>query len=131
MLSVYSPLRSFTDSAKSSVGLQESSEKNVFSISQSNIYNSVTSRESNTRTEIPVKFNRPTHNISKDSSKYNLSNANRVLRKDVLKPFSINTCNLIDKFVKMHHVKLDICKPPKSIIRIVSKCYRILALKLS
>ena len=81
---------SFTDSAKSSVRVRKSSEKSVFPISQPNIHNSVTSRISNTRIEMPVKFNiaGPTHNISKVSSKVYLSNANMILRKGVLKPRS-------------------------------------------
>ena len=42
-----------------------------------------------------MKFNitEPTHDISKVSSKVYLSNANRVLRKDALKPRSVATCN--------------------------------------
>ena len=40
-----------------------------------------------------------------------LGNANRVLRKDVLKPRSIATCNLTHKAAKIPHVKLDIRKP--------------------
>ena len=47
-LSVYSPLRSFTDSAKLSARVRKFSEKTVFSISQPNIHNSISSRKSNT-----------------------------------------------------------------------------------
>ena len=43
LLSVCSPLRSFTDTAKSSAPTQKSSEKNIFHISQPNIHNFVTS----------------------------------------------------------------------------------------
>ena len=66
-----------------------------------------------TKIEIPVKFNmiRPTHKSSKVSSKLYLGNANRVLHKDVLKPCSIATYNLIHKAAKIPHVKLDIHKP--------------------
>ena len=60
-----------------------------------------------------MKFNkiRPTHRSSKVSSKVYLVNANRILRKDVLKPRSIATCNLTHTAAKIPHVKLDICKP--------------------
>ena len=54
---------------------------------------------------------RPTHKSSKVSSKLYLGNANRVLHKDVLKPCSIATYNLIHKAAKIPHVKLDIHKP--------------------
>ena len=50
---------------------------------------------------------RPTHKVSKVSSKVN---ANRVLCKVVLKPHSIATCNLTHKAAKIPHVKLDIRK---------------------
>ena len=88
-------------------------KKPVFPISQPNIHNSVSSRKSNTRIEILVKFNmtRPTHKSSKVSSKVYLGNANRVLCKDVLKPRSIATFNLTHKAAKIPHVKLDIHKP--------------------
>ena len=113
LLFVYSPLGSFTDSAKSSVRVRKSSEKTVFPISQPNIHNSVTSRKSITMIEIPTKFNmtEPTHNISNISGKVYLNNANRILRKDVLKPPSIATCNLTHKAPNIPHVKLDIHKP--------------------
>ena len=80
LLSVYSPLGSFTDSTKSSACVRKSFEKTVFPISQPNIHNSVSSWKLNTRIELPVKFNmtRPTHNSSKVSSKVYLGNANRV-----------------------------------------------------
>ena len=52
-----------------------------------------------------------THDISKASRKVYLSDANRVLRKDVLKPRSISTCNLTHKAANIPHVKLDIRKP--------------------
>ena len=60
-----------------------------------------------------MKFNkiRLTHKSSKISSKVSLGNANRVLRKDDLKPRSIATCNLTHKAAKIPHVKLDIRKP--------------------
>ena len=45
LLCVYSPLGSFTDSAKSSVRLRKSPKKTVFPVSQPNIHNSVTSRK--------------------------------------------------------------------------------------
>ena len=106
-------MESFTDAAKSSVHIQKSSDKSVFPISQSNIHNSVSSRKSNIRIEIPVQFNkaRPTHKSYKGSSKVHLINANRVLCKDVLKPRSITTCNLTCKATTNSHVKLSICKP--------------------
>ena len=97
LLPVYSPLGSFADSDKSSARVQKSSEKNVFPISQPNIHNSVSIQKSITTIDMPVKFSmtRATQNSSKVSSKVYLGNANRVLRKDVLKPGSIATCNLI------------------------------------
>ena len=55
---------SFTDTAKSSVRVR-SFDKSIFSISQPNIHNSVSSQKSNTRIEVPVKFQdkaRPTLN---------------------------------------------------------------------
>ena len=112
-MSVYSPLRSFTDSSKSSARVRKCSEKTVFAISQPNIHNSVTSKKLNTRIKISVKFNivGPAHNISKVSSKVYLINANRVLRKDLLKPRSLVTCNLTHKAANVPHVKLDIRKP--------------------
>ena len=69
-------------------------------------------QKSNTRIETPVKFNMtgPTHNISKNSSKVYLSNANKVLSEDVLKPRSLATCNLTHKDANILHVKLDIRK---------------------
>ena len=87
--------------------------KKVQTISQPNIHDSVLSQKSNARIEVPVKFNkpRPTHNISKVSNKVYLSNDNSFLRKDVLKPSSIATCNLTHKADKIPHVKLDIRKP--------------------
>ena len=93
--------------------VRKSSDKSGFPISQPNIHNSVSSLKSNTRIEIPVKFNktRLTHKGSKVSSKVYLGNANRVLGKDALKPCSIATCNLTHKAAKIPHVKLDICKP--------------------
>ena len=122
LLSVYSPLGSFTDSAKSSVCVRKSSDKSIFPISQLNIHNSVSCQKSNTRIEMPVKFNNssPTHNSSKVSSKVYLGNANRVLRKDVLKPRSIATCNLTHKTAKIPHVKLDIRKPSNNQLSTVS-----------
>ena len=92
-LSVYSPLGSFTDTAKSSALVQKSFEKNVFPISQQNIHNFISSQKSNTRIEIPVKFNmtRPTHQSSTVFNKVYLGNASRVLHKDVLKPRCITT----------------------------------------
>ena len=57
---------------------------------------------------------RPTHNSSKVSSKVHLGNANRVLRKDILKPLSIATCNLTHKAAKIPQVKLNIRKPSKN-----------------
>ena len=59
-----------------------------------------------------MKFDktRPTLKSSKVPSKVYLDNANRVLRKDVLKPRSIATCNLTHKAAKIPHVKLDIRK---------------------
>ena len=64
----------------------------------------------NTRIMIPVKSNitGPTHEVS---SKVYLSNANSVLRKGVLKPRPIDTCNLIHKAAKFPDEKVDICKP--------------------
>ena len=56
LLSVYSPMGSFTDSVKSSVRVQKSSEKTAFPISQPNIHDSVLSQKSNARIEVPVKF---------------------------------------------------------------------------
>ena len=58
LLSVYSPMGSFTDTAKSSVLVRKSSDKSIFPISQPNIHNSVSSQKSNTRIEIPVKFDK-------------------------------------------------------------------------
>ena len=103
---------SFTDTAKSSVRVRRSFDKSIFSISQPNIHNSVSSQKSNTRIEIPVKFDktRPILKSSKVPSKIYLDNANRVLRKDVLKPRSIAICNLTHKAAKIPHVKLDIRK---------------------
>ena len=104
-------MRSFTDTAKSSVRVRKSSDKFIFPISQPNIHNSVSSQKSNTRID-KVKFDktRPTLKSSKVPSKVYLDNANRVLRKDVLKPRSIATCNLTHKAAKIPHVKLDIRK---------------------
>ena len=103
-------MESFTDTAKSSVHIQKSSDKSVFPISQPNIHNSVSSRKSSIRTEIPLKFNktRPTHKSYKVSSKVHLINANRVLGKDVLKLRCITTCNLTHKATTIPHVKLSI-----------------------
>ena len=72
----------------------------------------MSSQKSNTRTKIPVKFDktRPTFKSSEVPSKVCLDNVNRVLSKDVLKPRSIATCNLTLKAAKIPHVKLDICK---------------------
>ena len=56
----------------------------------------------------------PTLSISKVLSKVYLSNANRVLGKDVLKPHSTVTCNLIHEAANIPHVKLDIRKPSNS-----------------
>ena len=56
-----------------------------------------------------LNITRPTLNIFKVSGNVYLSNANRVLCKDVLKPRSIATCNLIHKVAKIQHVKVDIC----------------------
>ena len=70
-------------------------------------------QKSNTRIKISMKFDktRPTHKSSKAPSKVYLDNANKVfLRKDVLKPRSIATCNLTHKAAKIPHVKLDIRK---------------------
>ena len=113
MLSAYSLLGSFTDTAKSSAHIRKSSDKSFFPISQPNIHNSVSSRKSNTKIEIAVKVSktRPTHKSSKVSSKVYLRNANRVSRKDVLKPRLIVTSNLTYKAAKIPHVKFDICKP--------------------
>ena len=113
MLSVYSPLGSITDTTKLSACVRKSSDKTVFTISQPNIHNYVSSRKSNTRIKIPVKFNmaRPTHNISEVSSIVYLGIANRVLRKDVFKPRSIAIYNLTHKVAKYPYVKLDIRKP--------------------
>ena len=110
LLSVYSTMESFTNTAKSSVHIQKSSDKSVFPISQPNIHNSVSSRKSSIRIEIPLKFNktRPTHKSYKVSSKVHLINANRVLGKDVLKPRCITTCNLTHKATTIPHVKLSI-----------------------
>ena len=49
-----------------------------------------------------MKFNitGPTYNIPEVSSKEFLSNADRLLRKDVLKPRSIATCNVSHKVAK-------------------------------
>ena len=112
LLSAYSPMESFTDTAKSSARARKSSDKSFFPISQPVMHNSVSSQKSNTRIEIPVKFDktRTTLQISKIPSKGYLDNANRVLPKDVLKPRSIATCNLTYKAAKIPHVKLDIRK---------------------
>ena len=103
---------SFTDTAKSSVRVRKGFDKSIFLISQLNIHNSVSSQKSNTRTKIPVKFDktRPTFKSSEIPSKVYLDTVNRVLRKDVLKPRSIATCNLTLKAAKIPHVKLDIRK---------------------
>ena len=92
--------------------IRKSSDKSIFPISQPNIHNSVLSEKSNTGIEIPVKFNktRPTLKSSKVPRKVYLENAARVLRKDVLKPRYISTCNLTHKAAKIPHVKLDIRK---------------------
>ena len=92
--------------------VRKSSGKSIFPISQPNIHNSVSSKKSNTRIEIPVKFNktRPTLKSSKVPSKVYLDNAARILRKDVLKLRYISTCNLTHKAAKTPHVKLDICE---------------------
>ena len=85
--------------------VRKSSGKSIFPISQLNIHNSVSSKKSNTRIEIPVKFNkaRPTLKSSKVPSKVYLDNTNRVLG-------STAACNLTHKAAKIPHVKLDICK---------------------
>ena len=103
---------SLTDSAKSSVCVRKSSDKSIFPISQSNIHYSVSNRKSNTRTEIPVKFNKtsPAYNSSRVSSNVYLGNANRFWRKDVLKPRPITTINLTHKPAKIPNVKVDIRK---------------------
>ena len=103
---------SFTDTAKSSVRVRKSSDKYIFPIRQPNVHISVSSQKLNTRIEIPVKFDkkRPTLKSSEVPGKVYLDNANRVLRKDFLKPRSIATCNLTHKAGKIHHAKLDICK---------------------
>ena len=82
---------------------------------------------------MPVKFDktRPTLKSSKVPSKVYLDNANRVLRKDVLKPRSIATCNLTHKAAKIPHVKLNIHKLSTNQSPSVSKCYQIFALKHS
>ena len=69
-----------------------------------------------------MKFNKtsPTHNSSKVSSKVYLFNANRVLRKGVLKPRSIANWNLTHKAADIPHVKLDIRKPSNNQLSAVS-----------
>ena len=102
--------------------VRKSSDKSIFPISQRNFYNSVSSQKSNTRIELPVKFNKSsrTHNSSKVSRKVYLGNANRVLRKDVLKPHSIAPWNLTHKAAKIPHVKLNIHKPSNNQLSTVS-----------
>ena len=102
---------------------RKSSDKSIFPFSQPNIYNSVTNQKSNTRIEIPLKFDNtsPTHNSSKASSKVYLGNVNRALRKDVLKLRSIATCNLTHKAAKIPHVKLHIVKPSNNQLSKVSQ----------
>ena len=51
-------MRSFTDTAKSSVRVRKSSDKSIFPISQPNIHNSVSSQNPNARIEIRVKFDK-------------------------------------------------------------------------
>ena len=104
-------MRSFTDTAKSSVRVRKSSDKSIFPISQPNIHNSVSSQNPNARIEIRVKFDktRATLKSSKVPSKVYLDGF-WVLRKDVLKARSTATCNLTHKASKIPHVKLDICK---------------------
>ena len=82
----------------------------------------MSSQKSNTRIEIPVKFDkvRPTLKSSKVPSKVYLDNTNRVLRKDVLKPRSTATCNLTHKAATIPHVKLNICKISNNQSRTVS-----------
>ena len=91
-------------------------------ISQPNIPYSVSNRKSNTRTEIPVKFNKtsPAHNRSSVSSKVYLANANRFWRKDVLKPRPIATYNLTHKAAKTPNVKVNIRKLSNIQLSIVS-----------
>ena len=88
LLSVYSSMGSFNDTAKSSVRVRKSSDKSIFPISQPNTHNSVSSQKSKTRIEILMKFDkiRPTLKSSKVPSKLYLDYANKVLHKDVLKP---------------------------------------------
>ena len=114
---------SYSDTAKSSVRVGKSSDKSIFPISQPNTHNSVSSQKSNTRIEIPVKFDKtiPTLKSSKVPSKIYLDNDNRVLPKDVLKPRSVVTCNLTQKAAKIPHVKLEGD----------SKCYQIFVVKHS
>ena len=85
LISVYSPLGSFTDTVKSGVCIQKSPKK-------LNIHKSVTSRKSNTRIEIHKKCNitGPIHRLSKVFSKVYLSNAKRILHEDVCKPHSVD-----------------------------------------
>ena len=82
-------------------------------ISQLNSLNSVTNGKWNTNTEIAMKSTilGPTHNISEVSGKVYLSNADKVLRKEILKPCPIATCNLIHKAAEIPQVKVDIFKP--------------------
>ena len=96
-------MESFTDTAKSSVRARKSFDKSIFPISQSIMHNSASSQISNTSIEILLKFDktRPTLQSSKVPSKVYLDNSNRVLRKDVLKPRSITTCNLTHKGAKI------------------------------
>ena len=96
LLSVYSPLGSITDTTKLSACVRKSSDKTVFTISQPNIHNYVSSRKSNTRIKIPVKINRakPTHKISKVSSKVYWGNTTirfcaKMLLNYVLLPLAI------------------------------------------
>ena len=93
-LSVYSPLRLFTDSAKSIARVRKSSLEKPFFPLVNRIFIILWHVKNQILGEISVKLNitGPAHNISKVSSKVYLTCANRVLRKYVLKPRSIATC---------------------------------------
>ena len=58
--------------------------------------------------KISVSFNIASLKVC---SKVCLSNINRILRKEVLKPRYIDNCNLIHKALQIPYVKVDIYKP--------------------
>ena len=115
LLSVYGPLWSFTDAAKSRARERKSSEKKPFFQLVNQVFILLYKVE-NRILELKYPWSstwhefQQVHKISKVSIKVYLGNANGVLIKDVFKPRSIAFCNLTHKAAKIPHLRLRICK---------------------